>query len=187
MASKNNRRTQMTKLLLKTSLIDLMHNKSINQITIKELCENADLNRSTFYLHYADQYALLKEIEEEIIFKTQEHLANINSETNVNTILYVTSFLDYIKANKEIFYTLLCRQDNISFQTMFLNIAMDRIKGIIPLNCPTEYYNYIFDYVMHGSICILVEWIKSDFDLSSQKLAQLMFRLSDHSLSSFDS
>ncbi len=187
MASKNNRRTQMTKLLLKTSLIDLMHNKSINQITIKELCENADLNRSTFYLHYADQYALLEEIEEEIIFKTHEHLTNINSETNVNTILYVTSFLDYIKANRDIFYTLLCRQDNISFQTMFLNIAMDRIKGIISINCPTEYYNYVFDYVMHGSICIITEWIKSDFDLPSPKLAHLMFRLSDHSLSSFDS
>lgn len=176
----------MTKRILKTSLIELMHSKSITHITIKEICENADLNRSTFYLHYTDQYALLKEIEKEIIEKTQEHLVNINLETNINTLLYVTSFLDYIKENKDIFYTLLCRQENVSFQTMFINVAMERIKENIFLNCPPELTNYVFYYVMHGNIRIVIEWIKSNFDLPSEKLAQLIFRLSEHSLASYD-
>ena len=40
-----NRRVMMTKRLLKESIFELMKNKPLNKITIKELCENADANR----------------------------------------------------------------------------------------------------------------------------------------------
>ena len=41
MAVKNNRRAQMTRLLLRTALIELMQEKPFNEITIKEICEQA--------------------------------------------------------------------------------------------------------------------------------------------------
>lgn len=185
MATKNNRRTVMTKLMLKTSLIELMNNKSINEITIKELCENADLNRSTFYLHYSDQYALLKDIEDEIILKTKEQLIHIESNTTVNTLMYIKVFLDYIHENSTLFQTLLCKQDNISFQITLMDVAMGQIKESISFDCPIEYKNYIFCFLMYGSIHMVIEWIESDFNLSSEKLAQLLFQLSEQSLDSF--
>ena len=58
MENKESRRVTMTKMLLKTALIELMQEKPFQQITIKELCEQADLNRTTFYLHSADQTAV---------------------------------------------------------------------------------------------------------------------------------
>ena len=67
MAIKNNRRTIMTKRLLKTALIELMQDTPINKITIKDICQQADLSRSTFYLHYTDQYDLLNDLESEAI------------------------------------------------------------------------------------------------------------------------
>ena len=67
---KDNRRVKMTKKLIKDALIDLMDKKTINKITVKEICQYADINRSTFYLHYTDQYALLEEIENDTINKT---------------------------------------------------------------------------------------------------------------------
>lgn len=77
MAVKNNRRAQMTRLLLRTALVELMQEKPFNQITIKEICEQADLNRTTFYLHYADQFALLSDVENEVCQKTLETLKNV--------------------------------------------------------------------------------------------------------------
>ena len=74
MEQKKSRRVKMTKLLLKTALIELMQEKPFSQITIKELCERADLNRTTFYLHYADQTAVLREIEDEATQKTIEYM-----------------------------------------------------------------------------------------------------------------
>ena len=69
-----NRRTQMTKLLLRTALIELMQEKPITQITIRALCEKADLNRTTFYLHYTDQMALLEDVERQVMEQTVEHM-----------------------------------------------------------------------------------------------------------------
>ena len=64
---KENRKTRYTKMVLQNSLFELMEKKPIEKITIKELCENADINRTTFYAHYSDQYDLLAKIENETI------------------------------------------------------------------------------------------------------------------------
>ncbi len=101
MAVKNNRRTKLTKMLLKNSLIELMNDKAVNHITIKELCEKADLNRSTFYLHYTDQYQLLSEIENDLLEDTIQYLRNVT--TDCGTTLYITAFLKYVKNNSSIF------------------------------------------------------------------------------------
>ena len=53
---KNQSRSVMrTQNLLKTGLIELMQEKPVQQITVKELVEHVDLNRGTFYLHYKDK------------------------------------------------------------------------------------------------------------------------------------
>ena len=66
MAVKNNRRTIIKKKILKDSLIELMQTKHISNITIKEICDLSDMSRSTFYLHYQDQSALLEDIEKKV-------------------------------------------------------------------------------------------------------------------------
>ena len=63
MAVKNNRRTIITKKILKDSLLELMQTKPISKITIKEICDLSNMSRSTFYLHYQDQSALLEDTE----------------------------------------------------------------------------------------------------------------------------
>lgn len=69
-----NQRERLTKLLLKQSLISLLKEKNISQISVKELCASAGINRSTFYLHYANAYELLELVEQEIIDNTNEYL-----------------------------------------------------------------------------------------------------------------
>jgi len=57
---KTDRRVKYRKMVLRESLTKLMQEKPISRITIKELCEDADINRATFYSHYNDQFDLLK-------------------------------------------------------------------------------------------------------------------------------
>ena len=64
---KESRKTRYTRMALEDSLIELMTKKPISKITIKELCENADINRTTFYSHYSDQYDLLRQIEDDAL------------------------------------------------------------------------------------------------------------------------
>lgn len=64
---KEDRRTRYTKNLIKDTLLELMHEKSFDKITVTELCRNAEINRGTFYLHYVDIYAVLDELEEDAL------------------------------------------------------------------------------------------------------------------------
>ncbi len=64
---KENRKTKYTQMVLQDALMELMAEKSISKITIKELCEKADINRTTFYAHYTDQNDLLHEIEANVL------------------------------------------------------------------------------------------------------------------------
>ena len=67
MNTKNNQRTRLSKMLLKNALMDALKEKgSVNKISVRDLCERAELNRSTFYAHYSEPKDLLEELEEEI-------------------------------------------------------------------------------------------------------------------------
>lgn len=71
MNTKNNQRTGLSKLLFKNALMDLLKEKgSVAKISVRELCERAELNRSTFYAHYDEPNDLLMEIETELLNAT---------------------------------------------------------------------------------------------------------------------
>ncbi len=57
--NKSDRRARKTQSSIKQILIHLLKQKELEKITVTELCELADINRSTFYSHYCDIYELL--------------------------------------------------------------------------------------------------------------------------------
>lgn len=63
MNHKTDRRVKYTKTALREALVTLMQDRHISQITVKALCDLADVNRSTFYAHYTDPYDLLGQVE----------------------------------------------------------------------------------------------------------------------------
>jgi len=67
MGEKENRKIRYTKMVIRDSLMELMKSKPIPSVSIKAICELADINRSTFYSHYKDQYDLLRQVEEETL------------------------------------------------------------------------------------------------------------------------
>ena len=75
-AMKEDRRIKRTKKMLKDSLASLLMEKDINLITVKEIVDLADLNRSTFYLHYRDIYDMLTQIENDMV----EEINNIEAK-----------------------------------------------------------------------------------------------------------
>jgi Transcriptional regulator len=183
MEGKVNQRVKLTKELLKNSLINLMHTKPLNKITIKEICENAEINRSTFYLYYTDQYALSEDIENELLANAQKHLEKIDSDAN--SMQYLQALLSYIKENADIFKTLLCRQENIVFQRTFTETSLKNLKLNLALSCSEKILEYIYGYLIMGCLNIIIKWIESDFDLSPVEIADLIFRLSDSAASAF--
>ena len=176
MAVKNNRRTIMTKKLLKTALIELMQDKPINKITIKDICEQADLSRSTFYLHYTDQYHLLNDLETEAISTIKGQIKQITPD--LDPLIICREFASYIHKEETIFRTLLCQEENIHFQIRLIDeLHKYSVESLSFFSDTPERLNYKVDFIIHGSLSIFRNWILNGFDLSEQEIAELTFDL----------
>lgn len=76
---KSDARVRYTQRVLKESFLALLREKPVNRITVKEVCELAELNRATFYAHYSDCFALLESIEQELLDAFGQSLRLIDS------------------------------------------------------------------------------------------------------------
>ena len=69
-----NRKVKYTKAVIKESLFELLETKPLQQVTVKKLCELADINRGTFYTHYSDIFDLVEHLEAELAEKSKQML-----------------------------------------------------------------------------------------------------------------
>lgn len=173
---KENRRVTMTKRLLKDSLLELMAQKPISKISIKEICANADLNRTTFYTHYSDQIALYSEIESDAIDKTSVFLSRLS--TDFNKINLLEEFLIYLKNNEKVFRVLLQTGFDNSFKMRFIEICVAKLsKYDYHEGLSEEDKDYIYRYLFMGALCVIEKWIENDFDRSPRQIGELIIAL----------
>ena len=77
-SQKNDLRVRMTKKRLRKAFAQMMLERPLQNISVAELCIKAEINRSTFYAHYADIFDLQQRLEEEIYLEFQETLSHVN-------------------------------------------------------------------------------------------------------------
>ena len=118
---KENRKTRYTKMAIQDSLFELMGKKPIEKITITELCKNADINRTTFYAHYSDQYDLLSKIENETISWAKEAISNLtiknNKHENINMLEGIFQYIVENSKNLKILMEYLFHLQEMKIQT----------------------------------------------------------------------
>ena len=69
-------RIEKTRQSIINAFIELRSHKELERITIKELCEKAQINKSTFYAHYQDIYHLSDTLETEVVVSIMENLTH---------------------------------------------------------------------------------------------------------------
>ena len=90
------RRIRKTKAQLRQGLAKLLKEKSIKEITVKELVEEVDINRSTFYLHYTDIYDLLEQTENDLKNEILEIIQTDQPMKISETMPYITELFAFI-------------------------------------------------------------------------------------------
>ena len=90
-----------TKERLKDALFQLLKVKSLDKISISEICTLASVNRNTFYAHYSSLNGLLEEIEANLL---ESVLCNLSIDYSVNKSIteLMYKMLECVKENKEI-------------------------------------------------------------------------------------
>lgn len=183
MNTKNNQRTRLSKILLKNALMDLLSEKgSVTKISVRELCERADLNRSTFYAHYSEPKELLEEVEAELLDATREHLQKIGAENDVGAHRYLLSFLIYIKENDKPFRTLLIDAGDPEFRSKFMQQSIIQFIENLNISFPKEQEQYIYSYILNGSTGVIIQWMRSDYSIDENALVDLLFFINQSAL-----
>ena len=90
-------RIEKTERGIKNAFIELRSRKPLEKITVKELCESARINKSTFYAHYKDIYDLSDAMEEEVvqsIANSIQHPEYLLEHPGTSDGLYISEFSD---------------------------------------------------------------------------------------------
>ena len=74
-------RTRYTKHIIAETFIDLLKDKPLNQITVTDICKNAQINRASFYKYYKDVYDLMDQLQNEGIDELQKMLEKIDTSS----------------------------------------------------------------------------------------------------------
>lgn len=176
--NKESRRVKMTKLLLKESLIELMKEKPIHSISIKDICLGADINRSTFYRHYETQFDLYDDIIKDISDDIGAIFEKLTKE-GFNTTEFLTRLLEYIESKREIFLVVLSDKGNIRVGEAYIRI----IEKFIDRDSFTELASYIINFIAAGMTSFLWTWLSKEERRSASDVALLMSTLFKHGLS----
>jgi len=174
---RENRRTKMTKLLFRTALTELMQEKSFAKITVKDICDRADLNRTTFYKHYNDQEDILNEIETDLIDRSIAFMKNVSREEG--TVSMIEAYLHYVKENAAIFKIMFSGVGNDNRILTYASNVLQQLRSNLPDYGPANQERYILSFIMNGSFRVILTWIDSDFDIPAEELAGLIYNLCD--------
>jgi len=172
------RKVRYTKMVLRDSLMELMKTKSILSITIKDVCELADVSRSTFYTHYKDQYDLLRQIEEETLAYFEDMLDKYrekHSKTEITQM--VEEMLTYIANNGNSIQVLLSENGDIDFQKkMFRHFTNHNqiTKLVSEKQQDNETKAYYSVFLINGFIGVVQHWLKNDPSMPVPQLTKML-------------
>ena len=111
MAQKENQRIALTKKLLQEGLLRLLEVKTLDKISVTELCREAGINRATFYNHYDPPQGLLTEQEQQM--KQEMELLVSKPSSKDDMIRQLEAICIYMKNNEKMLRVLIqCHADD---------------------------------------------------------------------------
>lgn len=167
MEEKLDRRVIKTKERIREVFIDLLTQKPLKSITVKELSDKADINRATFYLHYNDVFDLLEQLQNEVV-DTFEEICNglTYSFTDEEFISVFVQLLDFIRDNEKLCTAHISVNSDRAF--------FERLVRIVTNRCfdREQYTSYGFAFVLAGIVGIILEWAFADMQEEPRTVAE---------------
>lgn len=169
------------------ALLSLLEKKPFEYITVSEICVEAGVNRSTFYLHYENTCDLLRETAKYVLDgflsyfpvdakRSAEKFVSCElAELNFIEEPYLHLYLSYIKENKRIFSTILSQpiafESEEIFQKLFIHIFNPILERF---RYPKKNRTYVMRYYLNGVTAIVSEWLKNNCDKSIEEISEII-------------
>ncbi|MFD1175386.1 TetR/AcrR family transcriptional regulator C-terminal domain-containing protein [Paenibacillus puldeungensis] len=175
--TKSDRRIRKTKKALKEGLTSLMSEKSIKNISVKELTEKVDINRGTFYLHYKDVFDMVEQLEAEMLKDfTKVMESHTASKLNEQPLPLLTDIFLFLKENAPMCAALLSSNGDIAFANHLKEIVREKcLKDWRELfhNGKVNNFEYFYSFILSGCIGLFETWLKNGLVETPEQMAKL--------------
>ena len=171
---KENQRVRLTKKLLQDSLVKLLASKSIHKISVREICDNAEINRTTFYKYYISQYDLLKEMEEQVLSQIDGFLSADRDRPDYDMQI-ISQIATYLQDNVALCKLLINNTVNSEFMERLFRLPMIRRLLDEQLGKDNEAeLEYAYQFVVNGGFSIIKTWINKAERESPDRIAAIL-------------
>ncbi len=185
--NKNESRYFATAKKMGDALLLLLEKKDFEFISVKDICKTANVNRSTFYLHYDNTRDLLDEViansnkefslafsnidKKNPLYSNKEELMFIKDE-------YLIPYLNFVKKNKKLFQALKSNSSLFNADGLEKDIYKNIIEKILSkFDISDEYKEYYFTYFLSGIKAVILKWLYDDCLIDVQTIADLIKKL----------
>ncbi|WP_287387963.1 TetR/AcrR family transcriptional regulator [Lachnospira sp.] len=168
------------------ALITLLNKKDFELITVKEICEQAEVNRSTFYLHYDNSYDLLKETIE-AVYKDffSRFSADGNKEINLKeksdeelfliTPKYLMPYLEFVEDNRKLFFIMYEKNEMMGAEKTYEKWFKEIFGPILTrFGVSQDEQPFIMIFYLNGIIGIINEWVARDCKESKETIISII-------------
>lgn len=164
-----------TALRMDEALIALLEQKDLEYITVREICQQVGVNRSTFYLHYetiadlVDETAVMinKRFVSYFPQKEDSFFHGLESRELDDLVLirreYLLPYLRFIRDNRKVYRVAFRNPRDMQAHERYENLKRHVLGPILTrFQVPTEHRSYYIAYYVEGIAAIVKEWLRGD-------------------------
>lgn len=185
--NKNESKYFKTAAKMDEAFLELLDEKDLPFITVKEICRRAGVNRSTFYLHYETIDDLLRESVEHTYSRFLEHMKKDSKsfidripycsleELYLITPEYLVPYLNFIKEHRRPFLASIKNAKVLRLDEGYDKMFRFVITPILErFNVPKENRKYMMSFYINGIMAIIAEWLQNDCKESTEKITAVI-------------
>jgi len=167
------RRVLRTKKILREKLFELLEEKSLENISVKELAQAADINRSTFYFYYNDINDMLLQIQDEIyeVFAKEVLAPEASFVTLEDFVAYCTRFLVFCKNNETICKFVISNDPNNTLTNRIKKDLFLRIPDSTKVFSETNPKCYLTFFAVAGIWQTILKWMYDGMKIAPEEMA----------------
>ena len=167
------------------AFFSILEYKPVEKITVRELCDKADINRSSFYDHYIDYPDFLDKLETEIAYDMLAQFAELFVRDDYAEVT-MQRFLHLIKTSRETKLLFSKVSDHRAF-IIFENALKERTfpDWLKYGEITSTQAEYLFHYIVRGGAAVMQQWYEKGFVESEDEIQELLTTVITNGLYSF--
>ena len=175
------RRVIKTKKAIRMAFAKLLSEKNINDITVSDVAELADINRKTFYNYYSGIYMVIDEIENDIVDTFGAVLGEINfTEAIKNPYNIFEKLTSIINTDMDFYSHLFAMNSSNSINNKVVDVLKEKTKAamISQTGIEESAAEITLNFMLNGMIAVYQSWFNSDRTQSIEEISELISTLS---------